>query len=274
MNFGTRKELLYATSQFTVMFHYFLKTLQSVKTCIISGYSFRDERINKILEEAMVNRRGSLRLVIVDPNNNRIMEENPVFNEFKNSGWIQCIDETIGEGLANSSILKAVNNVHKQKYLLNSGYDNSTEVRSKKEEVLKQWNILGNNFDLVCFWMIFLSPELKKFMDCNNQKDAIELGKVLMPLNRKVRALCWHIRWLYDAMKLRGRYSEEDLNSIKVEPKFVNNFSHIDLIRKWLPKLGMALNTAFNAYNYWTEAFKNAITDPDGAKKTRGSKFL
>lgn len=267
MNFGTRKELLYATSQFTVMFHYFLKTLQSVKTCIISGYSFRDERINKILEEAMVNRRGSLRLVIVDPNNNRIMEENPVFNEFKNSGWIQCIDETIGEGLANSSILKAVNNVHKQKYLLNSGYDNSTEVRSKKEEVLKQWNILGNNFDLVCFWMIFLSPELKKFMDCNNQKDAIELGKVLMPLNRKVRALCWHIRWLYDAMKLRGRYSEEDLNSIKVEPKFVNNFSHIDLIRKWLPKLGMALNTAFNAYNYWTEAFKNAITDPDGAKK-------
>lgn len=160
MNFGTRKELLYATSLFTVMFYHFLEALQSVKTCVIFGYSFRDERINKILEEAMVNRSGSLRLVIVDPNNG-IMEENPVFNEFEHSGWIQCIDETISEGLANSSILKAVNNVHKQKRLLNSGYNNPTEVRSKKEKVLKQWNILGNKFDLIHFWMIFLFPGLK-----------------------------------------------------------------------------------------------------------------
>src|SRR3989338_1254484 len=114
---------------FTFKIHNFQKTLQTVYTGVKFYYSFRDERINKILEEAMVNRRGSLRLVIVDPNNNRIMEENPVFNEFKDLGWIQCIDETIGEGLANSSILEAVNNVHKQKRLLNSGYNNPTEVR-------------------------------------------------------------------------------------------------------------------------------------------------
>ncbi len=88
-----------------------------------------------------------------------------------------------------------------------------------------------------------------------------------MPLNRKVHALCWHIRWLYDAMELGGRYLEADLNSIKVKPKLVNDFSHIDLIRTWLPKLGMALSMAFNAYNNLTEEFKNAITDPEVAEK-------
>lgn len=104
-------------------------------------------------------------------------------------------------------------------------------------------------------------------MDCNNEKDAIELGKVLMPLNRKVRDLCWHIRWLYDAMEFGSRYSESELKNIKVEPKLVNDFSDIGLIRKWLPKLGMALSMAFNAYNNCVEEFKNAITDPEVAKK-------
>lgn len=269
MNFGTRKELFYASTQFTIMFHYFLEALQKARTCVIAGYSFRDERINKILEEAMIERRGKLRFIIVDPNIYRIMDKNPVFHEFKNLGWIQRIDKQVGDALNDSSIVDTIDDVHNKKPLSNSGYSKTKEELSKIEKVLKQWKTLGNTFDLVCFWMVFLDPQIKKkkFMNCDNKEDAIELGKLLMPLNRKVRDLCWHIRWLYDAMELCGRYSEEELNSIQVEPKLMNDFSHINLIEEWLPKLGMAFSYAYNAYNGCVEEFKHVITDPEVAKK-------
>jgi hypothetical protein len=49
MNFGIRKELLYAERMFTILFNHFLNALDKAQICIICGYSFRDERINLIV---------------------------------------------------------------------------------------------------------------------------------------------------------------------------------------------------------------------------------
>jgi len=72
MNFGTRKELLYSSSQFTVLFHHFLSSLQTAKTCVVAGYSFRDDRINTAIVETVIRKRGGLNLVIVNPSEERL----------------------------------------------------------------------------------------------------------------------------------------------------------------------------------------------------------
>ena len=92
-----------------------------------------------------------------------------------------------------------------------------------------------------------------------------------MPLNRKVRDLCYQIRWVYEAMHLNSGYDGEYLNTIKVKPQLINDFSQMDLVRKWLPKLGNAVSMAFNAYDGIAREFRHAVTDPNYGKGSDAS---
>ena len=49
------------------MFTRLISTLDSCSVFIIAGYSFRDERINNLIEEAVIRRQGSLKLIVIDP---------------------------------------------------------------------------------------------------------------------------------------------------------------------------------------------------------------
>jgi len=271
MNFGTRKELLYAESQFSVLFNHFLNLLHRARICIVVGYSFRDDRINKILEEAVVSKKGGLHLIVVDPSLSWSRYENTMLRKFSELEWATCIDKPFGEVLRDRSLLNVTNEILNSKPNSKSvnrlipmhPSENTDKEKPDIEDILNKWKILGISFDLVYFWMYTLAPELRKFEQCDSETGAINLGELLMPLNRKVRDLCYHLRWLYEAMGFNGAYGGEYLKTIKVEPELTNDFSNMELIRKGLPMLGRAVTIAFNAYNGCTSEFIRAVTDPN-----------
>jgi hypothetical protein len=268
MNFGTRKELLYAESIFTILFGHFLESLNTSRICIICGYSFGDERINKILEEAVVSRQGKLQLVVVDPNVFRIEDETPVLRKFMEWEWSTPLEVKIGDALKDGSLFEIVkemlqqNTIPKQIGQIVPTYQGGEGEKPDAEEILYQWRILGISFDLTYFWMRSVWPHLKELEKSNDESEIAKIGQVLLPLNRKVRDLCFHIRSLYEAMYLRsGAYGGEYLETIKVNPKLTKDYSHKDLIQKWLPRLPSAVGAAFHGYNLRSAEFRRAIAD-------------
>lgn len=160
MNFGTRKELLYTSSQFTVLFNYFLNALQKANTCVIIGYSFQDDRINNILEEAAAARNGGFHLVIVNPSTYSIIDSNPILWKFRDLDWVTEIDMPVGDTLKDGSILAAVEASIKRKA---SSIETIKEIhvtapskpdqqKPDSEAILKKWKLLGITFDLTHFW--------------------------------------------------------------------------------------------------------------------------
>lgn len=271
MNFGTRKELLYAESIFTILFNHFLTALNKARICIVCGYSFRDERINKILEEALVSRKNSLHLIVVDPFAFSIMQDNSILRKFRELELCTPMEMTLGDALKDGSLLETAKKLLKEKNSPKRIYptvpiNESEENKPDIKKIFLRWKNLGISFDLTFFWMYLLWPQLKELVHCSNESDAVKVGHILMPLNRKVRDLCYQIRWVYEAMHFSGAYGGAYLTTIKVSPKLVNDFSHMDLVHKWLPKLGTAVSWAFNAYNGLTEEFTRAVTDPDYGK--------
>lgn len=271
MNFGTRKELLYAESIFTILFNHFLTALNRARICIVCGYSFRDERINKILEEAVVSRKGNLHLIAVDPFAFSIMHDNSILRKFMELELSTPVEMTLSDALKDGSLLETAKKLLKEKNPPKRIYptvpiNESEENKPDIKKILLRWRNLGISFDLTFFWMYLLWPQLKKLVHCSNESDAVKVGRLLMPLNRKVRDLCYQIRWVYEAMHLNSGYDGEYLNTIKVKPQLINDFSQMDLVRKWLPKLGNAASMAFNAYDGITPEFRHAVTDPNYGK--------
>jgi hypothetical protein len=272
MNFGTRKELLYAESIFTILFNQFLTSLNRAKICIVCGYSFRDERINKILEEAVVSRKGNLHLIIVDPAAFSIGSDNSILRKFMAWQWYTPLQMTLGSALKDGFLSETVKKLLKEKNPPQRIYPtvpiNESEKKQKPDikKILLEWRNLGISFDLTFFWMYRLWPQLKKLAHCSNESDAVKVGHLLMPLNRKIRDLCYQIRCVYEAMHLNSGFDGEYLNTIKVKPQLVNDFSQMDLVRKWLPELGKAVSMAFNAYDGITPEFRRAVTDPNYGK--------
>lgn len=279
MNFGTRKELLYAESIFTILFNHFLTALNRARVCIVCGYSFRDERINKILEEAVVSRKGSLHLIVVDPSAFSIMHDNSILRKFMELEWSIPVEMTLGDALKDGSLFESAKKLLKEKNPPKRIYptvpiNESEENKPDIKKILLRWKNLGISFDLTFFWMYLLWPQLKELENCSNESDAVKVGHLLMPLNRKVRDLCYQIRWVYEAMHFNGAYGGKYLETVKVRPKVINDFSHMSLVHKWLPKLGNAVSMAFNAYDGITPEFRRAVTDPNYGKESDAPSHL
>lgn len=280
MNFGTRKELLYVESIFTILFNHFLTALNRARICIVCGYSFRDERISKILEEAVVSRKGNLHLIIVDPFAFSIMHDNSILRKFMELQWSTPVQMTLGDALKDGSLSETAKKLLKEKNPPQRIYPtvpiNESEKKQKPDikKILLTWRSLGISFDLTYFWMSCLWPQLKQFETCSNESEVVKVGHFLKPLNRKVRDLCYQIREVYEAMHLDGTYGGKYLENIKVNPEFIKDFSHMNLIHKWLPKLPTGVSWAFNAYNGCSEEFRRAITDPNYGKESGAPSHL
>ena len=276
MNFGTRKEVLYASSQFTVLFNHFLEGLTSAGVIVMAGYSFSDERINKTIEEALVNRKGDLHVIVVNPSLFRIERNYPVLRKFMELKWGTGINKQLGAALKDGSLLAAVKKAPEVKAERSTFHrdidvpeqrDDTQREAPNPERILQEWTNLGITFDLTYSWMRRLAPELRQLEKCADESEAARVGHLLRPILRKVRDLCCHIRWVYEEMRFDGTYGGEYLKSINISPKQADNFS-LDLVRKWLPELEMAVSLVFNTYNNATDEFRLAVTDPDYGKST------
>lgn len=108
MNLGTRKEILYASSPYTEMFWRFERALDEADLVIACGYSFRDERINRIVEDALSRRMGRLGLVVVDPAVWQVAERIPSGTALRETGRLLSVDAALGEAVSNGSLEDAV----------------------------------------------------------------------------------------------------------------------------------------------------------------------
>ena len=108
LNLGTRKELMYSTTPFTELFHRFYESLIQVDVLLIAGYSFRDERVNQLLEECVVLRRGSLRLLVVDPSVFRVADNLSTLWQFYRDGVAFFVDSSFGEFLRSRSLRRSI----------------------------------------------------------------------------------------------------------------------------------------------------------------------
>ena len=73
---------------------------------------------------------------------------------------------------------------------------------------------------------------------------------------------------------MSGAYGGECLETINVTPKLTKDFSQMELARKRLPSLGMAVSYANNSYINATEEFTVAVKDPEYGKGTTAPSHL
>ncbi len=274
MNFGTRKELLYASPQFTILFNHFLTALSVAEVCVVVGYSFRDQRINDALVEAVVSRKGSLRLMVVDPSAQRIVADNPVLFELRRRGLLVPIGAVLSQTLKGGRLLKRVTSVLGDNTRSNRSVSPVATARTKRaatpEEVvsgaLEAWRLVGTTLDLLYFWLRWLSNDLTRLEERYDASKETELGELLRPFLGKLRDLCYHIHWLYGAMGLQSPYEMSSLRDITALPKRRPSFSDVRLVRRWLPSLGRALASAFGKYTLTNAEFRQAAADRNYGK--------
>ena len=271
MNFGTRKELLYASSQFSVLFNHFQNSLHNANVLVLVGYSFRDERINKIIEEAVITRKGGLRLVIVDPSSFQIHDSNPLLWKFRQLNRSKEITRPLGAVLNDGSLYKAVEASLKAnigqwripRIVHNVSKKKASKQQHDTKRILEAWQMLGITFDLVNFWMRFISSDIKRLKSCKNRSDAIEICQRLMPTIMRVRDMCHYVVRVYTEMNFGGPYSKDQLSSIKAVPKLIKRRPNLKLVRRWLPELSGAVSLAFGEYSSSTAEFKLAVANPN-----------
>ena len=284
MNFGTRKELLYASSQFTILFNYFLKALQTARTCVVAGYSFRDERINTMLEEALVVRQGDLHLVVVDPSVSWTQQNNPILSHFMYRRWATGIAKPFGETLQDGSLLAAVEQSLQTRIPSDQmGEEIVTPPAEETEQpepmdpkqVLDSWRMLGDTVDLLYFWWRVLAPDLRPLDRDRDEEEAVRVGRVLQPILRKIRDLCHQVRWLYEDIRIdESTYGGEHIDSINVSPELIRDFSCRALPAGCLPNFEMGVNYLFNVYNGSSAEFQTAVTDPDYGERVGAPSHL
>jgi hypothetical protein len=187
--------------------------------------------------------------------------------------WLEPLERELGNALKDGSLLEVVKKILQQKpfpkkiHQAGPIYQRDDNEKPDVDDILNQWSILGISFDLTYFWMSYLAPHLKKFEKCSDESEVVKVGQLLLPLNRKVCGLCFHIQSVYKAMHLSGAYGDKYLETIKVNPRLIKDFSHMDLVKKWLPRLASAVSMAFYGYSLHTDEFRRAVTDPNYMKE-------
>jgi hypothetical protein len=275
MNFGTRKELMYALPQYTWLFWRFLGELARARVCVVAGYSFRDERINAYLQDAVVARKGGLRLLIVDKGWYWIRSRTPMLQALDQQKWCTGLETSLGEALSEGRLLAAVQKLAASEPATISpspmstrqkAEDRDARERQNPEEIVGVWRQLGHHLDLTHYRFLKIMPQVEQLSSCADIDEGRKVGVVLRPLLRKTRDLCYHIHWLYEAMGFSGLDPDEHLRPISICPEYVGSTADLALARKWLPELGRAVNLVYNTYCLAVDEFQGGIRDPEYGK--------
>lgn len=275
MNFGTRKELMYTLPQYTWLFSRFLQELGRARVCVVAGYSFRDERINMYLQDAVVARRGGLRLLTVDKDWYWVQNRTPMLKALELRKWCTGLELTLGEALSDGRLRAAVENLATSEEETVSSWSmpvpQKTEDRGGQgerdpENVIRVWRQLGHHFDLTYYRFLKIRPQVEALTSCANVGEARRIGIVVRPLLRKTRDLCYHIHWVYEAMGFRGLDADEHLRPIKISPEQVSGKADLAVARKWLPELGRAVSLVYNTYRGAVGEFESGVRDAEYGK--------
>ena len=271
MNFGTRKELLYAQTPFTELFHRFIRCLSTASTLIVAGYSFRDERVNRVVEEAVVSRKGSLRLIVVDPSVFRVASAMPTLWAFRGAGIAEFVDKPLGSCLADGSLRRAV---QKMNALANGpdatlGWSTTiipvpTPVSPTRDvtEISRLWRELRAHVDALLALHDRVVPAIRNDLNAlplPTDRMATSLGE-LIPLARQQMVV---VDQIVEAMDFGPYFGPSAVGRTRLSPAATQMARAPQEIQEALAELTRWVDVAFNSYHFATEEFLNAVSDPE-----------
>ncbi|MCX6910117.1 MAG: hypothetical protein NTY01_19025 [Verrucomicrobia bacterium] len=98
------------------------------------------------------------------------------------------------------------------------------------------------------------------------EAEAKEIGSLLLPLLTKVRDLCWRINKVYSTINFTC-YPDKHVRAINDRPKLTGSPSQIELVRRWLPKLGRAVSDVFHKCHGSEDEFQSTVANPSAGKE-------
>jgi hypothetical protein len=269
MNFGTRKEVLYASRQYTTLFGHFLASLARASICVVAGYSFRDERVNRLVEEAVVARNGSLRLVVVNRSVFELVQRSPILWKLRDAGLLSEIEEPFGRALGGGALMRRVEEllntaagpVHFSRI---SAHDRAPDATNPPDPqaILAAWKELRLTMSLLAFCHGTVAPRIRELSEVTSEEEAKELGQALRPILQRMRDLCYRVWAVYDAMSFGGVYREEHLQSATTVPRYLGQ-SDLDLARESIERMRQSLSYLY--YHCWgvSAEFEEAVQNPE-----------
>ena len=242
MNFGTRKELLYARKQYAILFDFFMRALEKASVCIVGGYSFRDERINDLLEEAVILRDGELGLVVVNPSYHRIAVRHPMLDAFRQRGWLTPVLAPFAEALQSHELSRAVaehtspttGERSRPPPLLSVPALDAEPEEATLDQLLGRWRVVGQTFMLAAYRVLRARPELEALIERRNLDDLRKLSHILRHVLRKTKDLCCHVHAAATAIVGSPHIDGAHLAAIQTSPKSLPQSVASEKVYEWL----------------------------------------
>jgi len=257
MNFGTRKELLYARKQYAILFDFFIRALEKASVCIVGGYSFRDERINDLLEEAVILRDGELGLAVVDPWYHRITARHRMLDAFQQRGWLTPVLAPFGQALQSHELSRAVaehtspaaGERGRPSPSLSVPAPDAEPEEATLDELLGRWRVVGQTFMLAAYRILSARPELEALIQRRRTEELAELGNVLRHILRKTRDLCRHVHEAATAIMGSPHIDGAHLAAIQTSPKSLLQSVAAEKVYEWLWELEAHFGRALASFD-------------------------
>ncbi len=276
MNFGTRKELLYASGHFNVLFNHFLHGLSKARVIVIVGYSFGDLSINALIEEALVRRNGALQSIVVTPSRYPVEDRFPGFRKFEEWRLLNLVEAPFGESLRDGLLVDAVERalgetvepaIPNSGPLPRLGADRRVPTRGKgapiTEEIVLAWRDFGTRLGLLHFWAKRLLTELRGHRRGAPPEEVSTLGEHLVPLVWRTRDLCYDIDRVYLLLGLSGTYGPEALDAVRFPPRLTGAPLDAASARGWWRTVSWGTSALVASYGSATKQFLDILTLPE-----------
>jgi hypothetical protein len=230
MNYGTRKELLYSSSQFTVLFHHFLLSLQTSNMVIVIGYSFNDDRINVFLEESLCRSEGGLKLMIINPDSAGVKRSAPFLGAGEEFGLVRFVNDKFGSVLAGDKLARLcaefLGEEWRSQSLLKRHrfsempvdqteiFEPSLSPAQRIDFTIRHWHELGVNLDLASYWFELLGECSTQFSEILTDSELETLRQIIMPITRTIRDVLMDWNDLYKSLGYGLVYDEKSLREV------------------------------------------------------------
>ncbi len=275
INVGTRKELMYTATPFNELFHRFVGSLAVARVCIIAGYSFRDERVNQVLEEAVVERRGELRLVVVDPAVFRVADSFSSLWQFSRSevtapGIAALINAPLGQALQDGLVKKAVREAKR----LSPGNVPSTwgtavaipslPTSPERDALLigRWWLRLRANFDGLALRERLLGDRVRAETDNGAISDSC-VADVILPMVTLVAEAMSNLDSVLASMSFGPYFGKPRTDAIRIQPQCKGPSESPAVVSEAISELRRWVDVAFRKYHYSSAEFMSGIADPE-----------
>ena len=271
MNFGTRKELLYTETPFAELFVRFRRCLTEVSVLVIAGYSFRDERVNRVVEEAVVARTGALRVVVVDPAVFQVADALPTLWAFMRAGVAKFLEQPLGRCLEGGILLGAVREMQALAgagpQALNWGnrviaIPTPVSTARNVEEIHRLWRELRAAIDgavVVHGRVRGLMLEAASAVSIEPELIAANL-RALIPIARRQMVALDHVM---EAMNFGPYFGPSAVAGVRLFPPLTGIAGTPQAIEQCLAEVARWIDVAFRSYHFATEEFLNAVSDSE-----------